>query len=55
MAKKQQLGYNEIEKRLAEWKTAKVEPAEVGYGILAAFGKSEREITRTEEFWRTTH
>lgn len=49
MAKKQQLGYNEIEKRLAEWKTAKVEPAEVGYGILAAFGKSEREITRYKE------
>ena len=49
MAKKQQLGYKEIEKRLAEWKTAKVEPAEVGYGILAAFGKSEREITRYKE------
>lgn len=49
MAKKQQLGYKEIEANLALWKTKTVDPAEVGYGILAAFGKSEREITRFKE------
>ena len=49
MAKKQQLGYKEIEASLALWKTKTIEPAEVGYSILAAFGKNEREITRFKE------
>lgn len=49
MAKKQQLGYKQIEANLALWKTATPEAAEVGYAILTAFGKSEREIKRFKE------
>ena len=49
MAKKQQLGYKQIEANLALWKTATPEATEVGYAILTAFGKSEREIKRFKE------
>ena len=49
MAKKQQLEYTEIEANLALWKTATPEATEVGYAILTAFGKSEREIKRFKE------
>lgn len=49
MAKKQQLGYKEIEANLALWKTTTPEAAEVGYAILTAFGKSERDIKRFKE------
>lgn len=49
MAKKQQLGYKQIEANIALWKTATPEAAEVGYAILTAFGKSEREIKRFKE------
>lgn len=49
MAKKQQLGYKQIEANLTLWKTATPEAAEVGYAILTAFGKSEREIKRFKE------
>ena len=57
MAKKQQLGYKEIESNLALWKTTTPEAAEVGYAILTAFGKSERDIKRfnTENIWWTAY
>ena len=49
MAKKLQLGYREIEKRLVDSFSGKVNPAEVGYQLLYSFGKSERDIERYKE------
>ena len=49
MAKKLQLGYREIEQRLADSFTHGVNPAEVGYKLLYSFGKSERDIERYKE------
>ena len=50
MAKKQQLGYKEIEARLitplSPWRGA---GGEAGYNLLYAFGKSERDIQRYKE------
>ena len=46
MAKKIQLGYKDIELRLAALKTREVKPADVGYEILMAFGKSEKDVSR---------
>lgn len=49
MAKKIQLGYKDIESRLATLKTREVKPADVGYEILMAFGKSEKDVSRYRE------
>ena len=49
MAKKLQLGYREIEQRLADSFASGVNPAEVGYQLLYSFGKSERDIERYKE------
>lgn len=49
MAKKLQLGYREIEQRLADSFTNGVHAAEVGYKLLYSFGKSERDIERYKE------
>lgn len=49
MAKKLQLGYKEIEERLQVFKSNAVFPEEIGYQILYAFGKSEREIERYKD------
>ena len=49
MAKKLQLGYREIEQRLADSFSSRVNPAEVGYQLLYSFGKSERDIERFKE------
>ena len=50
MAKKLQLGYREIEQRLADsFSDNSVNPAEVGYRLLYSFGKSERDIERYKE------
>ncbi len=49
MAKKLQLGYREIEQRLADSFSNNVNPAEVGYQLLYSFGKSERDIERYKE------
>lgn len=49
MAKKIQLGYKDIESRLAALKTREVKPADVGYEILMAFGKSEKDASRYRE------
>ena len=49
MAKKLQLGYREIEQRLADSFSGRVNPAEVGYQLLYSFGKSERDIERFKE------
>ena len=49
MAKKLQLGYREIEQRLADSLSNGVNPAEVGYKLLYSFGKSERDIERYKE------
>ena len=49
MAKKLQLGYREIEQRLADSFVGGVNPAEVGYKLLYSFGKSERDIERYKE------
>lgn len=49
MAKKFQLGYKEIEERLQILKTESVVAEEVGYRLLFAFGKSEKEISRYKE------
>ena len=49
MAKKLQLGYREIEQRLADSFNKGVTPAAVGYNLLYAFGKSERDIERYKE------
>ena len=45
MAKKTQLGYKEIEQRLSALHQT-VDASVVGYLLLLAFGKSEREIGR---------
>ncbi|MBQ7571045.1 MAG: class I SAM-dependent DNA methyltransferase [Bacteroidaceae bacterium] len=49
MAKKLQLGYREIEARLAERFSNGVRASEVGYHLLYSFGKSERDIQRYRE------
>jgi type II restriction/modification system DNA methylase subunit YeeA len=50
MAKKLQLGYREIEQRLADsFSTNGVISAEVGYRLLYSFGKGERDIERYKE------
>ena len=49
MAKKLQLGYREIEQRLADSFNNGVNPADVGYQLLYSFGKSERDIERYKE------
>ena len=49
MAKKLQLGYREIEQRLADSFSNGVRASEVGYQLLYSFGKSERDIERYKE------
>ena len=49
MAKKLQLSYKEIESRLETFKTKVVPASEVGYEILKAFGKSEKDVSRYKE------
>lgn len=49
MAKKQQLGYKEIEERLRILKDSHVTAGEIGYHILHSFGKGERDIARYKE------
>ena len=49
MAKKLQLGYREIEQRLADSFSNGANPEEVGYQLLYSFGKSERDIERYKE------
>ena len=49
MAKKQQLGYKEIEERLRILKDNHVPAEEIGYYILYSFGKGERDIARYKE------
>ena len=50
MAKRLQLGYREIEQRLADsFSTNGVNSAEVGYQLLYSFGKGERDIERYKE------
>lgn len=49
MAKKIQLGYKDIETRLLKLKDNPISATQVGYEILIAFGKSEKEISRYKE------
>lgn len=49
MAKKLQLGYKDIEERLKAFKKKVPSADEVGYRILYAFGKGERDIERYKE------
>lgn len=49
MAKKLQLSYKDIESRLEVFKTHDVSILEIGYEILKAFGKSERDVERYKE------
>ncbi len=49
MAKKVQLGYKDIEKRLQAIKPKTNDPDEIGYQLLYAFGKSEKDIARYKE------
>lgn len=49
MAKKLQLSYKKIESRLESFKTKVVPASEVGYEILKAFGKSEKDVSRYKE------
>lgn len=49
MAKKQQLGYKEIEERLKTFKDNATSADEIGFGLLYAFGKGERDIERYKE------
>ncbi len=49
MAKKLQLSYKEIETRLQSLKSKNVPATEVGYEILMAFGKSEKDVSRYKE------
>lgn len=49
MAKKVQLGYKEIEERLKELKSTTLFADDIGYRLLYAFGKSERDIARYKE------
>lgn len=49
MAKKLQLGYKDIEERLKVFKGNTISANEIGYRILYAFGKGERDIERYKE------
>ncbi len=49
MAKKKQPGYQDIEHRLKVLKEKQVLASEVGYEILKAFGKSEKDVSRYKE------
>ena len=49
MAKKLQLGYKDIESRLLGLKDRQVPASEVGYEILKAFGKSDKDVDRYKE------
>ena len=49
MAKKLQLGYREIEQRLADSFCGNVDVSDIGYLLLYSFGKSERDIERYKE------
>lgn len=49
MAKKIQLSYKEIEDRLRVLKEKSFAPEEIGFRLLYAFGKGEREIERMKE------
>lgn len=49
MAKRNQLGYRDIESRLEQLKHRHVAAHEVGYHLLYAFGKSEKDISRYKE------
>ena len=49
MAKKNQLGYKEIEERLLLLNNKSLPADEIGYQLLYAFGKSERDIQRYKE------
>ena len=49
MAKKLQLSYKEIETRLQSLKSENVPASEVGYEILMAFGKSQKDVSRYKE------
>ena len=49
MAKKVQLGYKEIEERLRSLKSTTLFADDIGYQLLYAFGKSERDIERYKE------
>ena len=49
MAKKLQLGYKDIESRLQGLKDRLVPASEVGYEILKAFGKSDKDVARYKE------
>ena len=49
MAKKLQLGYKDIESRLQGLKDRQVPASEVGYEILKAFGKSDKDVARYKE------
>ncbi len=49
MAKRNQLGYRDIESRLEELKHRQVAANDVGYHLLYAFGKSEKDISRYKE------
>lgn len=49
MAKKIQLSYKEIEGRLRQLKKTTVQADEIGYSLLYAFGKGERDIARMRE------
>ncbi|MGM9760632.1 MAG: DNA methyltransferase, partial [Parabacteroides sp.] len=49
MAKKQHLGYKEIEERLMAFRDGGVSAGEVGFQLLYSFGKSERDIERYKE------
>ena len=49
MAKKNQLGYKEIEERLLLLNNESLPADEIGYQLLYAFGKSERDIQRYKE------
>lgn len=49
MAKKIQLGYKDIETRLLKLKDNPISASQVGYEILIAFGKSEKDISRYKE------
>lgn len=49
MAKKEQLGYKEIEERLKVIRDNQIPAEEIGYHILYSFGKGERDIARYKE------
>lgn len=49
MAKKIQLSYKEIEQRLRLFKDTTIPAGEIGFSLLYAFGKGERDIIRMRE------